>query len=290
MRRTFYGWRQSARAPIISNDSSQPQSRAVASGGVTSNNDTSVHRSIEQQPAAKPKRSRMNFEDNDNGDLHTSGFGDIDWPDERDSTIIGVDEIIENLGNRPDDLSLPLELDLQELQLIDQYGDTSPKEATQDSADKTPLGSFELPDVGLEASTALDTEEPLLHQLSLSQHPEDDSQPMVHRVTADPTKFCLALGIWCEGTGISRLQYRSLLEILSMDGIDLKEEVRKLPAGLSTLKKQAKSQLPLLTLRTKVIPLIPEQLSKDKPSKDQLSTSEGRKLYSFLIPSICSRH
>ena len=88
MRRTFYGWRQSARAPIISNDSSQPQSRAVASGGVTSNNDTSVHRSIEQQPAAKPKRSRMNFEDNDNGDLHTSGFGDIDWPDERDSTII----------------------------------------------------------------------------------------------------------------------------------------------------------------------------------------------------------
>jgi hypothetical protein len=85
MRRTFYGWRQSARAPIISNDSSQPQSRAVASGGVTSNNDTSVHRSIEQQPAAK--RSRMNFEDDDNGDLHTSGFGDIDWP-ERDSIIV----------------------------------------------------------------------------------------------------------------------------------------------------------------------------------------------------------
>jgi hypothetical protein len=86
----------------------------------------------------------------------------------------------------------------------------------------------------LEASTALDTEELLLHQLSLSQHPEDDSEPVVHRVTADPAKFRLALGIWCEGTGISRLQYRSLLEILGMDGIDLKEEVRKLPAGSPT--------------------------------------------------------
>ena len=73
MRRTFYGWRQSARAP--SNDLSQPQSRAIASGAVTSNNDTSVRRSIEQQPAAK--RSRMDFEDDDNDDLGTSGFGDI---------------------------------------------------------------------------------------------------------------------------------------------------------------------------------------------------------------------
>jgi hypothetical protein len=179
------------------------------------------------------------------------------------------------LENCPDDLSLPLELDLQGLQLVDQYGDTTSLKDSQDSADETPLESFA--DAGLEASTTLDTEDLLLHQLNLSQHPEDDSEPVVHRVTSDPTKFRLAFGIWCEETGISRLQYKSLLEIFGMDDIDLKEEVRKLPAGLSTLKKQAKSQLPLLTLRKKAIPLIPEQLSKDKTSNDQSSTSEGRK-------------
>jgi hypothetical protein len=87
MRRTFYGWSLSARTPIISNDPSQSQSRAVASG-TASNNNTSVHRSIEQPSATK--RSRIDFEDDDNNDLRTSGVGDIDWPDERGSIIVNI--------------------------------------------------------------------------------------------------------------------------------------------------------------------------------------------------------
>jgi hypothetical protein len=48
--------------------------------------------------------------------------------------------------------------------------------------------------------------------------------------------------LWCHETGISRPQYKALLEILRMP--ELQQEVHKLPSCLSTLKRQTTSELP----------------------------------------------
>jgi hypothetical protein len=85
-----------------------------------------------------------------------------------------------------------------------------------------------------------------------------------HKVTLNPHKFRLALGLWAEDVGISRPHWSSLLEILRIYGLGPKfaEEVAKLPSSLSTLKQQTKAQLPLLKIRKKAIPLIPEETNK----------------------------
>lgn len=93
----------------------------------------------------------------------------------------------------------------------------------------------------------------------------DNSVKVPHtRIHEDPDKFEVALGLWCEDTGVSAPQYQSLLEILRIEGAG--HSIDRLPGALKTLKRHAIGQLPLLPLRQKLIPLIPEKLPSNAPA------------------------
>ncbi|OXV05303.1 hypothetical protein Egran_06929 [Elaphomyces granulatus] len=94
-----------------------------------------------------------------------------------------------------------------------------------------------------------------------------------------PSRFRVALGLWCQEAGISRSLYSSLLEILRMP--ELHQEVHRLPSCLSTLKRQTTAQLPLLSMRKKSLPLQPEQLGKEKSAAGLSSTGLREDLYFF---------
>lgn len=70
--------------------------------------------------------------------------------------------------------------------------------------------------------------------------------------------FTLALGLWCEQSGISRVQYQSLLEVLHL--VESVDTLRWLPKGLSALKKKCKSQFPIIAVRQTSIPVVSEQM------------------------------
>jgi len=148
-----------------------------------------------------------------------------------------------------------MDFDLQELQQADQYDDIIAKTIEVDTLQALPTQPF---DDGLRTRTIPATESIITGGV------EDDSEIVEHvrTKTTDPSRFRIALGLWCQETGISRPQYASLLEILRMP--ELPQEVHKLPSCLSTLKRQTTAQLPLLLMRKKSISLQSEQLGKDK--------------------------
>ncbi|KAF1816369.1 hypothetical protein P152DRAFT_470402 [Eremomyces bilateralis CBS 781.70] len=49
-----------------------------------------------------------------------------------------------------------------------------------------------------------------------------------------------------------------------MAGNDLPRAIRSLPTGLSTLKRQVRGQLPLMDLRRKPVPLVPEKVAREQ--------------------------
>ena len=104
---------------------------------------------------------------------------------------------------------------------------------------------------------------------------KDESEPVPHtRAKNELSMFMLALGLWCQEVGISRSQYRALLEILRIP--EMKDNLHKLPSCLSTLKRYAIQQLPLLSLRKKSIPLTSEQLSRNKGKQVTQVQGKGR--------------
>ncbi|KAL8802829.1 MAG: hypothetical protein Q9200_006455, partial [Gallowayella weberi] len=117
--------------------------------------------------------------------------------------------------------------------------------------------------------------------------PLDTSVPVPHqRSIHSRSKFIIALGLWAEETGLSRTHYSSLLEILRM--LQPNEEISKLPESLGTLKKWLKEQLPLLQLRTKSIPLLPEKLPSMKASLKASQPNPTENLYFFDPPHLFS--
>ena len=139
-----------------------------------------------------------------------------------------------------------------------QYADdTAPHD--QPVEDSIPLEQFDDAAPGLSTSISDGNT-----SFAIDSDDDPDSEQVKHKVTLNPHKFRLALGLWAEDVGISRPHWSSLLEILRMYGLGpkLAEEVAKLPSSLSTLKQQTKAQLPLLTMRKKAIPLIPEETNK----------------------------
>lgn len=95
---------------------------------------------------------------------------------------------------------------------------------------------------------------------------DDPSLVIPHRRSTEPhpSRFATALGLWCEEAAISRTQYKSLLELLRIPIGNIHNELDNLPSCVSTLKKQAKSRLPLLRMRSKMIPLKAEKQSRQK--------------------------
>ena len=109
----------------------------------------------------------------------------------------------------------------------------------------------------------------------------DDSEIINHRRAKDtnPSRCRTAFGLWCHETGISRPQYKSLLEIFRMP--EFQQEAYLFPSCLSTLKSQTIAHLPLLPMRKKSIPLQPEQLGREKPPTTSSSIVPHADLYFF---------
>ena len=206
---------------------------------------------------------------------------------------------------------LPINHDLQEIQQQDQHDNVAITIESEPLLDNLPLQSFDEDegDAG-QASTddiaiAIESD-PLLDNLPLQsfdedengagqvsttiraapdavQTPttvapiEDDSEALPHaRSYNKPSKLKLAIGLWCHKTGISRTDFDGLFEIFHMP--EMATELWTIPSCLATLKRETITQLPLLQLRKKTIPLNPEQLSSDKTPKNkgEVSTkSEG---------------
>ena len=99
----------------------------------------------------------------------------------------------------------------------------------------------------------------------------DDSVPLKYPSSASSSShksthddFVLAFALWCIIFDVSRPVYTALLQVLRLlprDPSGLIDAFERVPETIETLKKQATSQLPLLELRSKNIPLNPEKLS-----------------------------
>ena len=88
---------------------------------------------------------------------------------------------------------------------------------------------------------------------------EDMSEEVPHRrswgISSD---FQMLLGLWAEVSGISRKDWQGLLQVLRCcDDLD---HIKELPECLTTLKRRMRADLPLMKMRRKEIPLLPQKL------------------------------
>ncbi|OXV05389.1 hypothetical protein Egran_06843 [Elaphomyces granulatus] len=210
--------------------------------------------------------------------------GDIDLEFSLDdSTLNDLDEKID-----PHDAkitNLPIELDLQELQHADQCDNyiavTNEVDPALNALPIQPFNSEEemqaIQSTGISSQTIPTS--PMGH-LDVQASGDDDSELIKHvRATdRDPSRFRVALGLWCQEAGISRSLYSSLLEIRMPE---LQQEVHRLPSCLSTLKRQTTAQLLLLSMRKKSLQLQPEQLGKEKSAAGLSSIGLREDLYFF---------
>jgi hypothetical protein len=178
-----------------------------------------------------------------------------------DITINDLDALVDKIDLHDGRVTpLPPDFDLQELQQTDQYDDDIAATIEVDATlQALPTQPFDEP-LAIEAI-------PMTPSMVTVAADNEDNSEIVEQVrakTSDPSRFHIALGLWCQEAGISRPQYASLLEILRMP--ELQHEVRRLPSCLSTLKRQTTAQLPLLAMRKKSMPLQSEQLGKDRPT------------------------
>lgn len=103
--------------------------------------------------------------------------------------------------------------------------------------------------------------------------PEDTSVPVPHERSKTPrSKFILAMGLWAEDAGLSRAHWNSLREVLRL--LEPHDEISKLPESITTIRKWARADMPLLPLREKKIPLLSAKLATMKPAAKSHDSSE----------------
>lgn len=99
---------------------------------------------------------------------------------------------------------------------------------------------------------------PIRPTVSSSIFGKDESTALPHtRLSQGLSDTEFAMAIWCEVSGVSRLEYSSLRQIHIQTRPET--ELHALPGTLDTLKQHLRSSLPLLELRRKNVPLDPEQ-------------------------------
>lgn len=183
-----------------------------------------------------------------------------------------------------DDVDEPTFDEIQELQQLASYQDRNDEAG---NGDDIPTNDHEVEfDVDSDEEASLDTfqsPEPtspfsLPSRRSSAAFGADTSVPLPHkRATAPISKFIFAMGLWCEDVSASK--YASLRQILRM--LEPHKEISVLPESVSTLKNWAKSQMPLLPLRQKTIPLKVEKLPSLRPSLKDSEFSPSETLYFF---------
>ena len=178
---------------------------------------------------------------------------------------------------------LPLDIDLQDIQLADQYHALLPQDEetiipTIEFEDQVsePTGStpgtgdaFNLMPPPQTRRTSLDTSEPLPH-------------PRVR--DEDPDPFMLALGLWCGEAGISRTQYSSLREILRI--LEPHPLLERLPTNYAPLQRKTKGWLPQLQLRRALLSLNTNKMPSLAEQQKKNATAETAKEYLYFFDPI----
>lgn len=98
------------------------------------------------------------------------------------------------------------------------------------------------------------------------------------------------MGLWAEECGLSRSSYNALQEVLRL--LEPNQETGQLPESVQTLKKWAKAEMPLLQLRKKSIPLIPEKMATSRQAhtdsslpREDLYFFDPKVLFSMFLGS-----
>ena len=204
---------------------------------------------------------------------------------------------IEDAGIEADEKPLlPFGIDLQEVQQAEQYQSVFPD---HDTESPPPIVNFEddptdTPDRG--DGTVSDLNFTPLEATMLppqSRRPPDDKSELLpqHRIPhalEDPDPFVLALGLWCEESGISRQQYTSLRQILKL--LEPHPSLSRLPDGYAGLRR-TKGYLPQLPLRRALVSLAPEKLATMAEGQKRLDAQAVPKehLYFFDATELFSR-
>ncbi|KAI5806056.1 hypothetical protein EDC01DRAFT_626159 [Geopyxis carbonaria] len=79
------------------------------------------------------------------------------------------------------------------------------------------------------------------------------------KTPTEMTDFELGLAVYCETTDITRSQYQKLLQVFSL--VQTLDELKSLPATLSTIKSRLKSHLPIPSIYSKIIPVLLDKQS-----------------------------
>ena len=173
-----------------------------------------------------------------------------------------------------DQVELPLSLDLAQIQLENQY--QSPDEDPEPIENDLPTINFDSNNVGenttVEHTGHLEMMPPLAR---FSPQFEDTSELLLHQHSHDEnmSKLEMAIAIWASNTSMSRTEFASLRQILSM--IKDISQIHKLPNSLDTLKRHLTKELPLLPLRKKAIPLVADKLATEKALRKSTQNEQG---------------
>ncbi|KAL9036395.1 MAG: hypothetical protein Q9180_004325 [Flavoplaca navasiana] len=226
--------------------------------------------------SGRPPRKRSKPLPQSDDDSGPEPLLDINWPDDRGSVVEAQESLansyrkdvgdlearfqeVDELGDEEVKAELPLSIDLQAIQLEDQYEALRP--LPQDE-EETVLPTIEF-------DTIVEEEIADVPSISMAppmpppeaRRPSNDASELLpqYRIhDEDPHPFLLALGLWCEEAGVSRKQYSSLREILRM--LEPHPILSRLPTGYAPLRRRTKGWLPQLQLRRAHLPLIPNKL------------------------------
>ena len=186
-----------------------------------------------------------------------------------------------------------MDIDLEDIQHADQYNEVLPEVDVEEDGGISG-GAFDFDDSSSTATFTPTTPEILPGANATSmlppqlRRPSDDQSvilPQSRIYDEEPRPFNLALGLWCKETGISRVQYTSLREILRM--LEPHPILNGLPKNYSVLRRRTKGQLPQLPLRQALLSLVPEKMPTLTERRKKKASEEISKEYLyFLDPDI----
>jgi len=169
-------------------------------------------------------------------------------------------------GGFEDDVELPINIDLQDIQFEDQYQDPDIDGPVENGIPSVEFNWEETDEATDAASLAPEIQIPRRDVELPAQDPDDTSELIEHRQYFDPdmSELKMGLGLFVINSRISRKEYSALHQLLS---ISIDPAFRNLPASLATFKKHIEKALPLLQIRKKEIPLIPEKLATEAATR-----------------------
>jgi hypothetical protein len=197
------------------------------------------------------------------------------------NNLQAVHELARHFLEAGEDGGLPLGLDLEAIQLEDQYQNTEyGPEPIENAIPTTGFNFDEVDDSDMDMeppSPPMQTMGPPprpMQNMELPSRPiqvEDESEFIAHMHFHDPnmSQLEMALGIFADNTGMSRTEWAALRQILTLVDHPM---IQRLPNSLTTLKRHLSRELPLLPMRKKSIPLAAEKIATEKALRKSIQT------------------